>query len=69
MQEFLKYNFNTSTARKFIRKVNKIKAEKPATKARYSEQTFLSDFEDPIVRKLRDRFVAESITEIYFAYN
>ena len=55
MEEFTDYKLTRPSALEFIRRVNKIKAEKPTTKGRFSEQTFLSDFQDPILQKLRER--------------
>ena len=57
MDEFADFNLNNSTALEFIRRINKIKFEKPTTKSRFSEQTFLSDFQDPLLEKLRERQV------------
>ena len=53
--EFTVYKMNRSSARDFVRRINKIKAEKPATKGRFSEQAFLSDYQDPLLENLRER--------------
>ena len=54
-EEFTEYNMTRSNAKDFVRRINKIKAEKPTTKGRFSEQTFLSDHEDPLLENLRER--------------
>lgn len=57
-EEFTEYNMTRSNAKDFVRRINKIKAEKPTTKGRFSEQTFLSDHEDPLLENLRERLSA-----------
>eukprot|EP00112_Aurelia_sp_Birch-Aquarium-sp1_P008117 Seg1891.3 transcript_id=Seg1891.3/GoldUCD/mRNA.D3Y31 product="Transmembrane prolyl 4-hydroxylase" protein_id=Seg1891.3/GoldUCD/D3Y31 len=53
-EEFSKVDFN-NTAERFIKFINKIKEERPSTKGRFSEQTFLKNVVDPLLLKLRQR--------------
>ena len=48
MEEFADYNLSSSNALEMVRRINKIKAEKPTTKVRFSEQTFLNDYQAPL---------------------
>ena len=61
MSEFQSFNFSRLNALSLVRQINKIKAEKPTTKGRFSEQTFLSDFQDPLLEKLRERCVCTAL--------
>ena len=61
MEEFADYNLSSPNVSEMVRRIKKIKAEKPTTKGRFSEQTFLNDFQDPLLQKLRERYVGRKL--------